>query len=136
MASEQQFKKLSENLEAAEAQVKAKRSEREGLLGFVDDLKSPSAAAYFDCSNMLKYMVPSATWIRKLGKRMVKFDFKGYSHTKSWCPIGEGDEDWPEVLKALGEIGYDGWATAEVGGGGEKVLRDISQRMDKILGLA
>jgi len=67
---------------------------------------------------------------------MVKFDFKGYSHTKSWCPIGEGDEDWPEILKALGEVGYDGWATAEVGGGGEKVLRDISQRMDKILGLA
>ncbi|MBC7854455.1 MAG: sugar phosphate isomerase/epimerase [Pirellulaceae bacterium] len=108
----------------------------EQLIQFVDDLKSPYAAAYFDCSNMLKYMVPSATWIRQLGKRMVKFDFKGYSHKNSWCPIGEGDEDWPEVLKALGEIGYDGWATAEVGGGGEKVLQDISRRMDKVLGLA
>ncbi len=108
----------------------------EQLIQFVDDLKSPSAAAYFDCSNMLKYMVPSATWIRKLGKRMVKFDFKGYSHKSSWCPIGEGDEDWPEVLKALAEVGYDGWATAEVGGGDEKVLLDISRRMDKVLGLA
>jgi L-ribulose-5-phosphate 3-epimerase len=108
----------------------------EQLIQFVDDLKSPSAAAYFDCSNMLKYMVPSATWIRKLGKRMAKFDFKGYSHAKSWCPIGEGDEDWPEVLKALAEVGYDGWATAEVGGGDEKVLLDISRRMDKVLGLA
>ena len=84
---------------------------------------------------MIKYGVPSAEWIRKLGKRMAKFDFKGYSKTKSWCKIGEGDEDWPEVLKALGEIGYDGWATSEVGGGGEDHLRDIAERMDKVLGL-
>ena len=108
----------------------------EHLISFVDDLKSPWAGAYFDCSNMLKYGVSSAEWIRKLGKRLVKFDFKGYSHKNSWCKIGEGDEDWPEVLKALGEVGYDGWATSEVGGGGEKELADITARMKKVLGLA
>ena len=108
----------------------------EHLISFVDDLKSPWAGAYFDCSNMLKYGVSSAEWIRKLGKRLVKFDFKGYSHKNSWCKIGEGDEDWPEVLKALGEIGYDGWATSEVGGGGEKELADITARMKKVLGLS
>ena len=108
----------------------------EHLISFVDDLKSPWAGAYFDCSNMLKYGVSSAEWIRKLGKRLVKFDFKGYSHKNSWCKIGEGDEDWPAVLKALGEIGYDGWATSEVGGGGEKELADITARMKKVLALA
>ncbi len=108
----------------------------EHLIAFVDDLISPWAGAYFDCSNMLKYGVSSAEWIRKLGKRLVKFDFKGYSHKNSWCKIGEGDEDWPEVLKALGEIGYDGWATSEVGGGGEKELADITARMKKVLGLS
>ena len=108
----------------------------EHLISFVDDLKSPWVGAYFDCSNMLKYGVSSAEWIRKLGKRLVKFDFKGYSHKNSWCKIGEGDEDWPEVLKALGEIGYDGWATSEVGGGGEKELADITARMKKVLALA
>lgn len=108
----------------------------EHLTSFVDDLKSPWVGAYFDCSNMLKYGVSSAEWIRKLGKRLVKFDFKGYSHKNSWCKIGEGDEDWPEVLKALGEIGYDGWATSEVGGGGEKELADITARMKKVLGLS
>jgi L-ribulose-5-phosphate 3-epimerase len=107
----------------------------EQLISFVDDFKSPWVAAYFDCSNMIKYGVPSAEWIRKLGPRLVKFDFKGYSNTKSWCPIGEGDEDWPEVLKALGEIGYDGWATSEVAGGGEKELADIYMRMKKVLEL-
>jgi len=108
----------------------------EHLISFVDDLKSPWVGAYFDCSNMLKYGVSSAEWIRKLGKRLVKLDFKGYSHKNSWYKIGEGDENWPEVLKALGEIGYDGWATSEVGGGGEKELADITARMKKVLGLS
>ncbi len=108
----------------------------EQLVQYVDDFQSPSVGAYFDCSNMLKYGVPAATWIRKLGKRMLKFDFKGYSHANKWVPIGEGDEDWPEVLKALDEIGYHGWATSEVAGGGEAELRDIAARMNRVLGLS
>ena len=38
-------------------------------------------------------------------------------------------------LKALDEVGYNGWATAEVAGGGEKELRDVAERMNRILGL-
>ena len=106
------------------------------LIEYVDSFKNPLLGAYFDCSNMVKYGVPSSEWIRKLGKRMFKFDFKGYSKTKQWVPIGEGDEDWPEIVKALGEIGYDGWATAEVSGGGEKELKDVADRMNKILELS
>ncbi|HYH68282.1 MAG TPA: sugar phosphate isomerase/epimerase family protein [Urbifossiella sp.] len=107
----------------------------EQLIRYVDQFRNDHVAAYFDCSNMIKYGVAPAEWIRRLGRRMVKFDFKGYSKTKEWVPIGDGDEDWPEVLKALGEVGYDGWATAEVQGGGEDVLRRISAQMDRVLGL-
>lgn len=107
----------------------------EKLIEYCDAFKSPQVGAYFDASNMLKYGVASADWIRKLGKRMLKLDFKGYSKAKQWCEIGEGDEDWPAVLQACADVGYAGWATAEVKGGGEARLKDISERMDKILEL-
>lgn len=111
------------------------------LIEYVDSFKSPWVGAYFDCSNMIRYGVPSADWIRKLGKRMLKFDFKGFSLKRynaklnPWVEIGEGDENWPEILRALAEIGYEGWAIAEVQGGGEDTLRKISRQMDKVLGL-
>ena len=107
----------------------------EQLIEYVDSFKSEYVGAYFDCSNMIKYGVPPAEWIRKLGKRMLKFDFKGYSKKKEWVAIGEGDEDWPAILKALAEIGYHGWATAEVGGGGEAHLKKVSAAMDRVLGI-
>ena len=44
----------------------------------------------------------------------------------------EGDNDWPAVMKALDEIGFKGWAVAEVGGGDAKRLREIGARMDRI----
>lgn len=114
------------------------------LVKFVDQFNTPLVGAYFDASNMLKYGVPAADWVRALGKRMLKLDFKGYSVAKAkaakdeWkgfdVGIGDGDEDWPAVLKACAEVGYTSWATAEVKGGNEAWLRDVSERMDRILG--
>jgi L-ribulose-5-phosphate 3-epimerase len=108
----------------------------EQLVKYVDEFKTPTVGAYFDVSNMIKYGVPPADWIRALGPRMLKFDFKGYSKDKGWVSIGDGDENWPEVLKALAEVGYNGWATSEVAGGGEKELREVAERMNRVLGLA
>jgi L-ribulose-5-phosphate 3-epimerase len=105
----------------------------EQLIQYVDSFQSPFVGAYFDSSNMIKYGVPSADWIRQLGKRMLKFDLKGYSNANKWVKIGDGDENWPEIMKALGEIGYSGWATAEVDGGDEAALRDVYQRMSRCM---
>jgi L-ribulose-5-phosphate 3-epimerase len=106
----------------------------EQLVKYVDEFNTPTVGAYFDVSNMVKYGVPPAQWIRMLGKRMLKFDFKGYHLQKGWVDIGEGSEDWPEVLKALAEVGYNGWATAEVKGGGEAELKEVYRRMVMCLG--
>lgn len=107
----------------------------EEFVAYIDQFDDPMVGGYFDISNMIKFGPSPARWIRVLGKRMLKFDFKGYSHAKQWVDIGEGDEDWPEVLKALVEVGYEGWATSEVGGGGREKLEEIAKRMNRVLGL-
>jgi hexulose-6-phosphate isomerase len=117
------------------------------MVKYIDQFNDPIVGCYLDPSNVLRYGkdtgVRGADWVRALGKRLLKFDFKGYSHAKSWVPIGEGDEHWPDVLKALDEVGYKdpadggrGWATAEVKGGGREHLMDVAARMDRVLGMA
>ena len=55
----------------------------EQFVEYIDSFKSDAIGCYFDCSNMVKYGVPPADWIRKIGKkRLTKFDFKGYSMSK------------------------------------------------------
>jgi L-ribulose-5-phosphate 3-epimerase len=108
----------------------------EQFVKYIDEFNSEWVGGYMDMSNMIKFGVPSADWVRALGKRMLKFDFKGYNNeTHKWVKIGDGSEDWPEVLKALDEVGYHDWATAEVPIPTREELKDVSDRMDKALGL-
>lgn len=112
---------------------------------YIDEFQSEWVAAYFDVGNVVNYGWPEH-WIRTLGKRIAKLDIKEYSRKKRdtsgpyagfSAPIGEGDCDWPAVLKACEEIGIQGcWCTAEVAGGDAERLKDIADRMDKILGIA
>ncbi len=109
------------------------------LVKYVDDFADPIVGAYFDVSNMIRFGFPPQEWIRALGKRMIKFDFKAYKHanlmneTSPWVAIGDGDEPWAQVHKALADVGYTGWATSEVGAGGRAELQDVKARMDKVL---
>jgi hexulose-6-phosphate isomerase len=104
------------------------------LRNFVDELDSPWVGVQFDLGNHQKYGRP-AEWIRTLGRRIVKLDVKDWGVQAGWAKIGEGDVDWPAVRQALADIGYTGWAAAEVEGGGREQLRDVSQRMDRVFGL-
>jgi L-ribulose-5-phosphate 3-epimerase len=105
----------------------------EQFVEFVDQFDPGAVGAYFDPSNVTKYGIPPATWIRQLGRRMLKFDFKGYHMQNGWVEIGQGSEDWPEIRKALAEVGYTGWATAEIKGGGRERLQVLSAQMDQVL---
>jgi hypothetical protein len=49
------------------------------------------------------------------------------------APPLEGDMDWRAVHRALTEIGYSGTATVELPGGNAEYLRDVCQRVDKVL---
>ncbi|MDP6849661.1 MAG: sugar phosphate isomerase/epimerase family protein [Planctomycetota bacterium] len=108
---------------------------------WIDSFDSKQVGAYFDVGNILRYGWPEH-WIRELGHRILKIDVKEYSRTKAneegiWAGFSaellEGDCDWPLVMKELRTLDYDGWFTAEIGGGGRERLQNIAGNMDKIL---
>ena len=109
---------------------------------YIDEFESPWVGAYFDVGNMIRYGWPEH-WVHILRKRIGKLDIKEYDRKLAndegvgkgfRAEIGEAADgcDWPAVLKALAAIGYSGWATAEVRGGDQARLAEISQKMDKI----
>ena len=103
---------------------------------FVDAFDSPWVGMYHDIGNHWKYGNPG-DWIRTFGPRAVKFDVKGYSRAKNaWADIGQGDLPWDDVRKALDEVGFTGWFTAEVGGGGLDRLKTVRNQMAEVLGIA
>ena len=109
---------------------------------YIDEIESPWVGSYFDVGNVVKFGWPEH-WIAVLGKRIKKLHIKEFSRAlmNSKGPyagfnlkLGDprGDCDWPAVMQALEAIDFHGWASAEVPGGGPDVLRDISQRLDRI----
>ncbi len=100
---------------------------------YIDAIDSPWVGMWFDIGNCRKFG-RSEDWVRTLGNRIVKLDCKDWSQKHGFASkIGDGDVNWPAVRQALAEIGYTGWCTAEVGGGGRDALADIAQRMNRVL---
>ncbi|MDG2185987.1 MAG: sugar phosphate isomerase/epimerase [Mariniblastus sp.] len=106
----------------------------EQLRDYLDEINSPWVGAYFDIGNVRKFSPPE-NWIRVLGNRIVKLDVKDWAKKGGFCKIGDGDVDWDEVRKALAEIQFTGWSTAEVKGGNKERLADIADRMNRCLAI-
>lgn len=103
---------------------------------YIDELKSAWVQSYFDVGNVLAFGWPE-DWIRTLGHRIRKVHLKDFKKgPRQFCNLLDGDVNWPEVMKAFGEVGYQGYMTAELPGGDEAYLRDLSQRMEKIIAMA
>ena len=100
---------------------------------YIDEFESPNVRAYFDIGNVIIHGY-SQDWIRTLGKRIVKLDVKDYKRDGyKWTNLLDGDVNWLEVRRALDEINYQGFMTAELDGGDEAYLADIAQRMGRII---
>jgi hexulose-6-phosphate isomerase len=107
------------------------------FIRFVDSFNSPWVGMYYDIGNHWKYGQPRE-WLKAFGRRAVKLDIKGFSRAKNkFVDITSEDDDlpWSEVQQGLKEIGFAGWATAEVGGGGLERLTTVRKQMQKALGL-
>jgi hexulose-6-phosphate isomerase len=108
---------------------------------YVDEFKSPMVGWHLDVGNLIHYGWPEQ-WVRILGKRIATLHIKEYSRDKAdkkgkWAGFDaeflKGDNNWPAVMKALDEIGYQGWGIAEQGGAGSpEGLKKLSTEMDQI----
>lgn len=107
---------------------------------YVEEIGSEYVKVYFDVGNILIIGFPEM-WIRILGKLIKRIHLKDFKlsvgNRNGFCDLLEGDVNWPEVIKALKEIGYDSYLTAEVGPYKyypETKIYNTSLAMDKILG--
>lgn len=98
----------------------------------IDHVNSPWVKVCLDVGNVMPFGYPQ-DWIAILGRRIARVhvkDFKlGHGDAGGFCPVGDGDVNWPAVLAALRQARYEGPLTYE--GPGE--LQDISVRLDKVL---
>lgn len=110
----------------------------QGFIRFVDSFRSPWVGMYYDIGNHWRFGRPGE-WIRAFGHRCVKLDLKGRTRA-----TGKGaditteldDVPWEQVRRALTDIGWSGWATAEVSGGDLARLTLVRQQMETALGVA
>jgi len=83
----------------------------------IDEVNSPFVSAYFDVGNVVKFGYPEH-WIKILGKRIKRVHFKDYRRDggfpEGFVDLLAGDVNWPVVMAAFREIGYDGWIAPEM----------------------
>jgi hexulose-6-phosphate isomerase len=105
---------------------------------FVDSIGSRHVGCYFDVGNVLPFGYPQ-DWIRTLGPRIRRIHFKDFKrdvgNVNGFCDLTEGDVPWPQVMKALKDIGYNGPVTAEMMPYRPTLLDLTSKAMDWILSL-
>ncbi|MEW8956311.1 sugar phosphate isomerase/epimerase family protein [Clostridium sp.] len=84
---------------------------------FIDEIDSPYVGAYFDVGNVLPNGFPEH-WIKILGNRIKKVHFKDFRRSvgniNGFVDLLAGNVDFPKVVKALENIGYEDYVTAEV----------------------
>ncbi len=109
---------------------------------FIDKIGSEYLGWFFDVGNIMQFGMPDQ-WIRILGKRIKKVHVKDFRRNvgtlDGFVDLLEGDVDWPEVMKAFREVGYDDFLIAEMipcyNHAPETRVANTSLAMDKILAM-
>ncbi len=110
------------------------------MRSLIDEVGSEYVNVLFDTGNVVLFGYPEQ-WIRLLGERVKEVHFKDFRTNvgtiDGFVQLLEGDVNWPEVMAALKEVGFDGFVTAEMfpyKHHGDVVLSHTSASMDAILG--
>ena len=108
---------------------------------FIDQFNSEWVGAYFDVGNCMIVGYPEH-WIRALGKRIKRVHLKDFRRAvgtlDGFVDLLSGDVNWPQVTRALREVGYDSFLTAEMiplyKHHPEVLIANTSRAMDAIIG--
>ncbi|SFI96310.1 sugar phosphate isomerase/epimerase family protein [Planctomicrobium piriforme] len=85
---------------------------------FVDSFGSEHVKVHFDTGNISMFQYPEH-WVPVLGKRIQNIHFKEYTKKgtdyslETFRPLLDGTTDWPAVMNALEQTGYEGYVTFE-----------------------
>jgi hexulose-6-phosphate isomerase len=112
-------------------------------LRYLKEINSPWVKWHFDCGNIIRYGDP-IDWIKKLGPHIGRVHVKEYSLDRAMrsgkpgdgfdVPLLEGANNWKGIMKALREVGYEGYfITEQSGGNSPEGLKDLALRLEKIL---
>lgn len=107
---------------------------------FIDHVGSPAVGSYFDVGNVVFAGYPEQ-WITILGDRIKKVHFKDYRRETGtlagFVDLLAGDVNYPAVMQALRQGGYDNYVTAEMIPSyrhhSSQIIYNTSQSMDVIL---
>jgi len=107
---------------------------------FIDKINSKNVGAYLDVGNIIYTGYPEH-WVKILAHRIKKVHVKDYRRQgcglSGFVDLLAGDVDFPKVISALKDIGYNDYLNAEMSAYKHYPLQMIyntSRSLDKILG--
>ncbi len=114
------------------------------MVDFVDSFKSDHVKVHFDTGNIMEYQFPEH-WIPILGDRIKNVHLKEYSkkgtdHSlESFRTLLDGTTNWPAVMQAFDDVGYDGYLTFEYfhpfQHHPEALIYQTADSLDRLLGI-
>lgn len=88
------------------------------MVQFVDSFQSPHVRVHFDTGNIMLFQFPEH-WIPILGKRIKNVHLKEFTKKgtdfslEAFRPLLDGSTNWPAVIQAFDQVGYEGYLTFE-----------------------
>ncbi len=85
---------------------------------FVDSFDNEYVKIHFDTGNIMMFQYPEH-WIPILGQRIKNVHLKEFTKKgtdfslETFRPLLDGTTDWPAVIEAFDQVGYDGFLTFE-----------------------
>jgi hexulose-6-phosphate isomerase len=114
----------------------------EQAVDYLDAINSEWVGWHFDIGNVGRNYGPAERWIQVLGKRIVRIHVKDFSARPATSgargerpKLLDGETNWPAVMNALDQAGYQGWAISEQPASQSadvQTARDLAERMGKI----